>query len=154
MAIPENLKDDVRNKYIIENKKPKEIACEFNLNVAEVRNFINKSGLSKTKKKQNAEMCRKVLKKSEIEREKQIEKTSLADSIEMHRTIQSLAMLQDEKGNYKQLATAEKCQENIDRLLGLYEKDNQQKAGTGVNITVASQDEADLIKEIQNVKAD
>lgn len=79
-------------------------------------------------------------------------------SIKQHydklREIQELAMLPDEKGNYKQLSTAAKCEESIGHLFGLYEKDNMQKAGNGVNITVASSDEAELIKEIQNVKAD
>lgn len=79
-------------------------------------------------------------------------------SIKQHydklREIQELAMLPDEKGNYKQLSTAAKCEESIGHLFGLYEKDNMQKAGTGVNITVANSEEAELIKEIQNVKAD
>lgn len=98
----------------------------------------------------------------EVERLKSIVQTQAEEkfqvSIKQHydklREIQELAMLPDEKGNYKQLSTAAKCEESIGHLFGLYEKDNMQKAGTGVNITVASSDEAELIKEIQNVKAD
>lgn len=46
--------------------------------------------------------------------------------------VQNLAMLPDEKGNYKNLPTAEKCIEAKGRLFGLYEKDNMQKADGGI----------------------
>jgi len=67
--------------------------------------------------------------------------------------VRELALMPDEKGNYSNLSSAIKAIENKGKLVGAFEKDNVQKSGGGVNITVASQDEADLIKDIQNVNA-
>jgi len=67
--------------------------------------------------------------------------------------VRELALMPDEKGNYSNLSSAIKAIENKGKLVGAFEKDNVQKSGGGVNITVASQEEADLIKDIQNVNA-
>ena len=65
--------------------------------------------------------------------------------------VRELALMPDEKGNYCNLSSAIKAIENKGKLVGAFEKDNVQKSGGGVNITVASQEEADLIKDLGNV---
>lgn len=92
----------------------------------------------------------------EVERLKCIVQTQAEEefrvSIKQHynklREVQEMAMLPDEKGNYKNLATAAKCEEIIGHLFGLYEKDNMQKSGYGIVVQVASQEIKDKIDRL------
>ena len=81
-------------------------------------------------------------------------KYSITDCFNEFEEVRKLALLPDAEGNYKNLSAASKAIENKGRLAGAFIADNEQKNPKAPIITVASQADADLIKEIQNVKAD
>lgn len=81
-------------------------------------------------------------------------KYSVKDSFKKLCEIQELALLPDEEGNYRNLTAATKAEELKGKMYGVYEADNKQKTNPSPQIVVASQSDANLIKEVQNVKPD
>ena len=62
--------------------------------------------------------------------------------------VRALALLPDDKGNYRNLSAAAKAIENKGRLVGAYEADNSQKAVKLPCIQVATEEEKDLLEDI------
>ena len=70
-------------------------------------------------------------------------KYSVKESFAKLNEIQSLAMLQDEKGNFQNLAAAIKAEELKGKMFGVYEADNEQKRAesTSLSIVVTKEEE-------------
>ena len=68
-------------------------------------------------------------------------KYSVKESFAKLNEIQSLAMLQDEKGNFQNLAAAIKAEELKGKMYGVYEADNEQKRVGNLNIVVTTENE-------------
>ena len=62
--------------------------------------------------------------------------------------VRALALLPDDKGNYRNLSAAAKAIENKGRLIGAFELDNKQKTPSAPVIKVATEEDKDLIEDI------